>query len=289
MKTQHPFPGANAVLWTRAVLCCIAFSAIVLVACERPLWAQGVEESDRRTGTSAHYTNRDAEQFNLDLFRAVGARDLPELEAVVQRWHEQCLLALGPGHVDERISRDYLTLVHRLHDISPEELEQYWQYRWDSHVTFDRLMELLEAPVLDLQQAVELHRQLRALRQFFLRFEIDPIATMNCEFWLIDLCAASRNWAEGHRLAEQFLSDWAPKYPDGDILVLGVSFLDAHFLTELSSDFPKQVDLLRSYIAFAERFQTGSRHVYQRERGLTALAEVYYRNGNHAEADRLFA
>lgn len=288
MKTQLPPSVKNATLRTRAVLSCIAFSVVAMIACERPLRAQTVEESDVRTGTASHFTDREAGQFTRDFFRAVGAKDLRELESIVQRSHEQCLVAHGRGHVDERTTGDYLTLVHRLHDISPAELEQYWQYKWDSHVTFNKVIELYESPVLNPQQAVELHRRLCVLRQFFRAFEIDPMATMNCEFWLINMSAVSWNWAEAHRLAEQFLTDWAPKYPDGDLVVAAVSLMDAQFLMELSSDFPKQVDLLRSFIAFADRFAYGGRLPYFRERGLAALAEVHYRNGNHAEADRLF-
>ncbi len=60
-------------------------------------------------------------------------------------------------------------------------------------------------------------------------------------------------------------------------------------LSELQKEPARQVALLEQFMDFAERHQAGGVLEWWKERAMTQLAETYYRQGKHEEADRLYA
>ncbi len=63
----------------------------------------------------------------------------------------------------------------------------------------------------------------------------------------------------------------------------------AMLLRELGIEPAKQVELLELNIDFADQHQVTPNLAWWKERAMMQLAETYYRQGNHQEADRLYA
>ena len=63
----------------------------------------------------------------------------------------------------------------------------------------------------------------------------------------------------------------------------------AAILSELGEEPPKQVALLEEFIRYSEQHQPTDRIAWWKERAMTQLAEAHYRQGDHQEADHLYA
>ena len=256
----------------------------------RVLWAVLLVLVSFGTLTATETRTDDDVAASNTRFRAIVIeKDIDKLLAHFKESYAEALRLYGASHWETLTKKRSLAEIRQLHG-SRESLQ---------HAFWEAEQELIESSRLLARRGTRTTPSPLEAPRLLSRLQDAQEALAQLDCWTCDIQIAEMALVLGQAEARRWDAAAKRALDALETPVLGFDLENGHaakmkllvasVLMEAEQEPKKQIKFAEAFLEFANRYATKERLAFWPERGLTLLAEIHYRNGNHAEADRLYA
>ncbi len=216
-------------------------------------------------------------------------RDIDKLLTYFEQSYVESLHLYGESHWETLTKKRSLAEIRRLHGGRKSLQQAFWEAE----------QELIESSRLLARQGTRTTPSPLEVPRLLSRIQdaqeaLTQLGCWTCEIQTVEMALVvgqteARRWDAVAKRALDALETPVLGFDLENGHAAKMKLLVASVLMEAEQEPEKQIEFAEAFLEFANRYATKQRLAFWPERGMTLLAEIHYRNGNHAEADRLYA
>ncbi len=229
-------------------------------------------------------------QWHNQLQRAIEAGDANRMVDLSTNMYQLSASVRGDNHPDTKFFRHNLMEVRVIAAMPDEQRRLFGATTQRLNRATEELNTNSSSVFPNVSRVIESLSEVRETREIFAKMGASgDRGVIVADFFLLQVDTMGRRWRSASQNAGQFLKTWAPSKDRYELECLFAQLMRANVLMELGEETGWQIQNVKSYGISFEPYASDNRFRFGKERALTLLAEIYFRNNNRDEADRLYA